>query len=52
MSSILYNGKMSVENQTKTQENSILCPETSPKNAVREFHLRIDNTHNGYEAGG
>ncbi len=43
---------MRVENLTKTQEDPSLCPETSIKNAAQEFHLRIDNTHNGYDAGG
>ncbi len=35
------NGKMWVENQTKTRlwEDSSLSPETSTKNAVQEFHL-------------
>jgi hypothetical protein len=39
--SILQNGKMRVENQTKTRiwEYLSLCPETSTKNAVQEFHL-------------
>ncbi len=38
---ILQKGKMRVENQTKTpeREDSNLCPETSTKNAVQEFHL-------------
>ncbi len=31
---------MRVENQTKNWEDSSLCPETSNKNAVQEFHLR------------
>ncbi len=33
---------MRVENQTETRvwEDLILCPETSTKNAVKEFHLR------------
>ncbi len=41
MKSILLNGKMRVENQTKTLvwEDSILCPENSTKNDVQEFHL-------------
>ncbi len=41
MNSILYNGERRVENQTKTRvwEVSSLCPETSTKNAVQEFHL-------------
>jgi hypothetical protein len=41
MNSILWNGKMRVENQTKTRvwEDSILCPETATKNAVQGFHL-------------
>ncbi len=40
MNSILLNVKMMVENQTKTQvwEESSLCPETSNKNAIQEFH--------------
>ncbi len=40
--SILQNGKMRVENQTKTRvwEDMSWCPETSTKNAVQEFHLR------------
>ncbi len=35
--------KMRVENQTKTRvwEDSSLCPETSTKNAVQEFHLGV-----------
>ncbi len=39
MKSILYNGKMRVENQTKTQvwEDSSLCQETPTKNVVQEF---------------
>ncbi len=34
---------MRVENQTKTLvwEDSSLCPETSTKNAIQEFHLKI-----------
>ncbi len=42
MNSILKNGKMRVENQTKTRdwEDSSLYPETSTKNAIKEFHLR------------
>ncbi len=37
MNSILWNGKMRVEHQTKTQvrEDSSLCPETSTTNAVQ-----------------
>ncbi len=44
MNNILWNGKMRVENQTKTLvwEDSSLCPETLTKNAVQEFHLRIE----------
>ncbi len=43
MNSILYNGKMRVENQTKTKvwEDSSLCPEISTKNAFQEFRLRF-----------
>ncbi len=37
----------SIQAKTKVLEDSSLCPETSTKNAVQEFHLRIDNTHNG-----
>ncbi len=35
------NGKARVESQTKTRvrEDSSLCPETSTKNGVQEFHL-------------
>jgi hypothetical protein len=35
--------KTTVENRTKTgtSEDSSLCPETSTKTAVQEFHLRI-----------
>jgi hypothetical protein len=41
MDSILCNGKMRVENQTKTPVcDSSLCPETSTRIAVQEFHLR------------
>jgi hypothetical protein len=42
MNSILQNRKIRVENQTKTRvwEDSSLCPETSTKNAIQEFHLR------------
>jgi hypothetical protein len=41
MNGILWNGKMRVEYQTKTQVrgDSSLCPESSSKNAVQEFHL-------------
>ncbi len=41
MNIILWNGKMRVENQTKTRvwEDSSLCPETLTKNVVQEFHL-------------
>ncbi len=40
MNSILWNVKMRVENQTKTPvwEASSLCPETSTKYVVQEFH--------------
>ncbi len=43
MNSILKKGKIRVENQTKSWvwEDLILCPETSTKNAVQEFHLWI-----------
>ncbi len=37
MNSILQNGKMRVEKQSKTREESILCPETSTK----KFRSRI-----------
>ncbi len=48
MKRILKNGKMRVENQTKTRvwEDSSLCTENSTKNAVQEFHLRILMTKN------
>jgi hypothetical protein len=38
---------MRVENQTKTRvwEESSLCPETSTKSAVQEFHLRTPAEH-------
>ncbi len=41
MNGILLNGKMRVENQTKTRvwEDPRLCPEASTKNAVQEFHF-------------
>ncbi len=40
---ILKNGKVRVENQTKTRvwEYSSLCSETSTKNGVQDFHLWI-----------
>jgi hypothetical protein len=40
---------MRVENQTKTGvlEDSSLCPETSTKNAVQEFHLCTYTLYNG-----
>jgi hypothetical protein len=42
MKSILKKEKMRLENQTETRdwEDSSLCPETSTKNAVQEFHRR------------
>ncbi len=41
MNSILYNGKTRVENQTNTRvwEDLSLCPETSTRNVIQEFHL-------------
>ena len=43
MNYILYNGKIRVENKTKIWfwEDSSLCPETSIKHTVQEFHLCI-----------
>ncbi len=42
MNGILKNGKMSVENKTKTRvwEDSSLCPETWTKNVVQNLYLR------------
>jgi hypothetical protein len=43
MNSIIQDGKVRVENQTKTRvrEDLSLYPETSTKNVVQEFHLWI-----------
>jgi hypothetical protein len=47
----LLNGKMREANQTKIRvwEDSTLCPETSTKNAVHEFHLWIRNIDSNYK---
>ncbi len=45
MNSMLQNGKMRVENQTKTRvwEDSSIYTETLTKITIREFYLSIDS---------